>query len=280
MDKTVKVNKLLLIHSAHHDENGNVVNAKGWLNRITIANPEKLGLLILASYVPSHIKVEKIEDYFQEIPWDTDAEVIGIHAQIMQLSRAREIAIAFKQKGKIVLMGGFLPTMHPESVEDCVDAICLGEGDLIISKMLEDIELGKLQKRYKAKTQIPLNQVPIPRYDLVHRTPMTVYPVQATRGCPFVCDYCSIIQFYDKKYRLKPVEHVIRDIKATGSKNIYFTDDNLMENKVYIKELFRQMKELKVIWGTQCTINIAQDEELLTLAYQAGCRWVAVGVES
>lgn len=278
--QAVKINKILLIHSAHHDDLGNVVSAKGWFNRLTIANPEKLGLLLLAAYTPAHIEVKKIEDYFEDIPWDSDAEVVGIHAQIMQLSRAREIALEFKKRGKIVLMGGFLPTMHPESVEDCVDAICLGEGDLTWPQMLRDIEQGHLKKRYKASTQVSMDQLPVPRYDLVYKTLATVYPVQATRGCPFVCDYCSIIQFFEKKYRLRPVEHIIRDIKATGSKNIYFTDDNLMENKEYIKELYRQMKSLDVMWGTQCTINIANDPELLRLAYEAGCRWVAVGVES
>lgn len=272
--------KVLFVHSAHYDSSGELVQSKGWFNRLTTANVEKLGFLLLAALTPKHIQVQKVEEYFQDIPWDTDADVIGIHAQVMQLKRACDIAREFRRRGKIVVMGGFLPTMHPELVQDHVDALCVGEGELVWPEILKDIEAGTLKKIYKADRQVPVDQLPVPRYDLVDRSRWAAYPVQATRGCPFTCDYCSIIQFYEKTYRLRPIDDIIRDIRATKSKVIYFTDDNLMENKMFAKELFRAMKGLGVEWGTQCTINIAKDEEMLRLAYEAGCRFVAVGVES
>lgn len=278
--KTLKINKIVFIHSAHYADRGTLVQAKGFWNRLFVANVAKLGLPLLAAYTPSSIKVELIEDYFDEIPWETDAEVIAITAQVMQHKRALEIAQRFKEQKKIVVMGGFLPTQHPEEVSPFVDALCIGDGDLLWPQILKDIESEQLKKIYKANHSVSLENLPVPRYDLIKKDRMVFYPVQATRGCPFTCEYCSIIQFYNRTYRYRPIEDVIRDIKATQSKHIYFVDDNLMENVVYAKELFRRMKGLGVEWGTQVTINISKDIELLNLAYESGCRWAAIGIES
>lgn len=276
----MKIRKILFIHVAHYDSTGRLVQAKAWHDRLFGVNVEKLGLLLLAACTPKDILVEKTEEYFADIDFSTDADVIALHAQVMQLSRAIDVVKEFRRCGKVVVIGGFLPTQHPEAIEAYVDALCMGEGELVWPVILQDIESGNLKKRYKAEQQVDVANLPVPRYDLVDRYRMVVYPVQATRGCPFTCEYCSIIQFFEKTYRCRPVEHIVRDIKATKSWQIYFTDDNMMENKVFAKDLFRAMKGLRVLWGTQTTINIAQDAELLQLAYQAGCRFVAVGVES
>lgn len=276
----VRVRKVLFIHSSNHRADGTVVKANRFIDRLTVPNVAELALPLLAAYTPAHISVEKVEDYFDEIPWDTDADVVAISAQVMMLSRALELARGFRERGRIVVMGGFLPTMHPDAVVEHVDAICLGEGDLIWPEILADIEAGRLKKMYKAEHQLELDRLPVPRYDLIRRGRFVSYPVQATRGCPYTCDYCSIIQFYDKTYRYRPVADIVRDIEAAGSRYIHFVDDNLMENRKFSKELFRAMAGMKLAWGSQVTINVAKDPELLELAYGAGCRMLAVGVES
>lgn len=273
------INKILLIHAAHYADNGRLVKANRLIDYFTVANAAELALPLLAALTPKHISVEKVEDYLEEIPFDTDADVIGISAQVMTLSRAVELADEFRHRGKTVIMGGFLPSMHPELVTDHVDALCIGEGDLIWPQMLSDIEQDRLQKIYRSTGPVDISSMPVPRYDLIKRNRMVSYPVQATRGCPFTCEYCSIIRLYTT-YRLRPVEQVVRDIKAAPSRYIHFTDDNLMENRKYSKQLFRAMKPEKAVWGAQVTINIARDREMLRLAYEAGCRMVALGVES
>ena len=273
------INKVLLVHSAHHAENGAVVKANKLIDLVSIANVAELALPLLAALTPDNITVESVDDYFENIPFDTNADVIGISAQVMTLSRATELADKFRENGKIVVMGGFLPSMHPEKVQQHVDALCIGEGDLIWPQILKDIQQNNLKPIYRSEGPVDVKNLPIPRYDLIKRNRMVSYPVQATRGCPYTCGYCSIIQLYTS-YRLRPVEEVIRDIKAIPSKYIHFTDDNLMENRKYSKTLFRSMKSLKVIWGAQVTINIARDREMLKLAYDAGCRMVALGVET
>lgn len=276
----MKINKVLLVHSSHYHENGKVVRADRLIDRFTVTNVVHMALPLLASYLPSHINCELIEDCFEEIPYEDKAEVVFISAQVMQITRSIDIADEFRKRGKIVIMGGYLPSMHPELVEDHVDALCLGEADLIIHDILSDIENDSLKKRYEGQILRDFSKQPIPRYDLIKKDRMVIYPIQATRGCPFKCDYCSIIQINQMTYRQRPVEDIIRDIKATKSKFIYFVDDNLMEDPRFCKRLFKEMIPLKVIWGTQTTINCHSDPELLDLAYKSGCRFLAIGLES
>src|SRR5262249_54110703 len=178
---------------------------------------------------PSSIDVQMIDEYLEPVPLDTDADVIGISAQVMMLSRATELADQFRSRGKIVVMGGFLPTMHPELVEAHVDAMCIGEGDRVWPRMLVDSEAGTLQKRYHSDGPAPMDSIPIPRYDLIPRNRIVSLPVQATRGCPYTCDYCSIIQFHEGRYRHRPIADIVRDFRAADSRFLHFVDDNMME---------------------------------------------------
>jgi radical SAM superfamily enzyme YgiQ (UPF0313 family) len=273
------IRKVLLVHSAHHAEDGSLVKAGGGLDRLLVANIAELALPLLAALTPSSIQVEMVDEYFEQVPFDSDADVVGISAQVMQLSRAIELASVFRKQGKVVIMGGFLPSMHPELVEAHVDSLCIGEGDIVWPQMLEDLQNGVLRKTYRSEHQTDLATLPVPRYGLIKRGRWVNYPVQATRGCPFTCDYCSIIQLYPV-YRTRAVAQVIRDIRAIPSRYLHFVDDNLMENRKYAKQLMQAMIPLKRIWGAQVTINVARDDELLRLAYQAGCRMLALGIET
>jgi radical SAM superfamily enzyme YgiQ (UPF0313 family) len=276
----MKVKSVLLIRSSHHDDNGRVVKSFSLIDRILNTNFAELGLPLIAACTPADIRVEMIDDCLQKTPETTGAEVVGISAMMIHFSRAIDLARQFRQLGKIVVMGGFLPTLHPELVQDAVDSLCIGEGESIWPRMLADIENNCLQKSYTSGVDHPLVNIPVPRYDLIRRNRLTLYPVQASRGCIHQCSYCSVICFYRNSFRTRPVEDVIRDIRAHRSKLMYFVDDNLMDAVPYAKELFRKMAGLKVYWGLQTSPSIAGDPEMLELAYKAGCRTVAIGFET
>ena len=279
------VTNVLFIQASFHADDGRVVKADRKLDRLTAVNVAELGIPLLAAYTPKHIAVKMADDALEAIPWDTPAEVIAISAKLIQKSRAIELADTFRKKGKIVVLGGYLATLSPEGLTDHFDAICIGDGDQVWPQMLADIERDQLKTIYRADHQVTLDLTPVPRYDLLAEKSLllsmrTSYPVQATRGCPHGCSYCCITNFYQRTYRYRPIEHVIRDIKAHGSRFMHFVDDNLMANKDYAKALFREMATLNVLWGTQTSIDIADDDELLELAYRAGCRIVMIGMES
>lgn len=279
------ITKILFIQSSFHADDGRVVKADRTIDRLTAINVAELGIPLLAAYTPKHIEVEMVDDALEEIPWDSSAEVIAISAKLIQRSRAIELSTLFRKRGKTVVLGGYLATLAREGLADHFDALCIGDGDQIWPQMLADIEHGKLEKIYRADSGATLDRIPVPRYDLLARKSQLLsirisYPVQATRGCPHDCAYCCITNFYRGTYRCRPIESVIRDIQAHGSRFMHFVDDNLMANKTYAKALFREMTALKVVWGTQTSIAIAEDEELLELAYAAGCRIVMVGMET
>ena len=108
-------------------------------------------------------------------------------------------------------------------------------------------------------------------------------PVQATRGCPFPCAFCSISAFFDKSYRKRPIHQVIRDVraaKANGSKYIAFIDDNIGVDFNYCAELWKALIPEKIIWISQCSLQIAERDDLLKLAYESGCRILSFGIET
>jgi len=276
----MKVTKVLLIRSSHYADNGKVVKSNTFLDRLFNSNYAELGLPLLAASTPPHIKVEMVDDCLDETPEKTEAEVIGISAMVIHYSRAVDLATHFRQQGKIVVMGGFLPTLHPKLVSEYADSLCIGEGDTVWPQIIADIENDCLQKTYKSGVENTMEGIPVPRYDLIKKNRVTLYPVIASRGCVHTCNYCSVICFYQNTFRTRPIADVIRDIKAHKSKFMYFVDDNLMDSGEYAKELFRAMKGLKVYWGLQASPAIANDPELLQLAYQAGCRTAAIGFET
>jgi len=108
-------------------------------------------------------------------------------------------------------------------------------------------------------------------------------PVQAGRGCPFSCSFCSIACLYKGKYLFRPVNEVVRDIKVIkqlGYKRFYLIDDNIASNQDYLKELCSEIKKLNMNWASQCALHIASNRELVKEVADSGCDLMSFGVES
>jgi radical SAM superfamily enzyme YgiQ (UPF0313 family) len=109
-------------------------------------------------------------------------------------------------------------------------------------------------------------------------------PVQATRGCPHDCNFCIVPDYYGKCIRKKEINQVVRDIERIKELNynsmLLFVDDNLFVDRKYIKALLREIRHLRISYIAQTDIRVAQDEELLELAYQSGCNLMLIGFES
>jgi radical SAM superfamily enzyme YgiQ (UPF0313 family) len=104
--------------------------------------------------------------------------------------------------------------------------------------------------------------------------------IQATRGCPFNCEYCAVTAFFGKKFRTRPIADVVDEIKKFDTRDFFFVDDNIIGESSYAKELFRALIPLKRIWGAQATIAVAEDEELLSLYAQSGGKYAFIGFET
>jgi radical SAM superfamily enzyme YgiQ (UPF0313 family) len=168
-------------------------------------------------------------------------------------------------------------------LEHC-DAVVIGEAESVWTELLADAERGDLRKIYRGEPS-PLAGLPTPRYDLLPGAFFVRRVVQATRGCPFTCSFCTVPTI-NPGFRMRPVAEVVRDMEYDNFKYwwqrkvVWFWDDNLTANREYVKELLRAMIPLKRWWLTQASMDIARDEELLDLMERSGCIGVFFGIET
>lgn len=259
------------------------VNNNRW-NRYRIWKP--LGLLVLASVTPPQWDIKVIDENLGTANYASmpPPDLVGITAFTAQASRAYEVAAEFRSRSVPVIMGGIHATMCVQEALGYVDSVVTGEADFIWPKVLADSQNGSLKQVY-AGEHVDMKNAPPARHDLLpHR--YTFGSIQTTRGCPLNCSFCSVTAFNGPHYRARPIENVVREFKTIKEKLILIVDDNLIgtseEHIRRAKSLFRAIiaTGIRKKWCAQTTINLADDDELLTLAYKAGCRGVYIGFES
>jgi len=240
-------------------------------------------LPLLAAYTPSEHQIVIADQNYGDNVYLDDVDLVGISAMTPQAHAAYKIADHYKQKGIKVVMGGIHASMLPDEALQHADAICIGEGDAVWVDIINDAKKNKLKKTYKADALFDMAKIPPLRNDLVKRKRTTFGHtiVQATRGCPFSCEFCITSTLFGNKYRFRPVENVIDEIKKEGNKLTVFIDDNIFGNAEYSEKLFKALIPLKIKWAGQASLNLAtKDPKLLKLARKSGCIGLFVGLES
>jgi radical SAM superfamily enzyme YgiQ (UPF0313 family) len=238
----------------------------------------------LAALTPARHKVRVTHQQVEPVNLDTDADLVMLSFFSGFADEAYRLADAFRQRGKRVVAGGPHVTYWPDEALAHCDAVVLGEAESVWPQVLADAEAGCLQRQYQGQPQA-LTGLPTPRYELLPNRFFVKRVVQATRGCPFTCSFCTVPAL-NPGFRLRPIEDVLRDIRyeafpyAWQRKIVWFWDDNLTAQRAYIKELLRAMIPLKRWWLTQASMDIAQDEELLDLMVKSGCIGVFLGIET
>ena len=243
-----------------------------------------LAFPLLAPFLPDHWELEICLEVVDEIPFDSDADLVGIGAMGHAIFRAIDIAAEYKKRGKTVFMAGYMASIIPHFVDEHCDGVIVGDAEISLPALLKDFEsTGKIKKKYDHPLK-DLAGLPLPKYELLLDKKIGfMLPVQAGRGCPHRCSYCSIACVYKGRYLVRPVEEVIRDIKRVkelGFKYFYLLDDNIAGNPKYLEELCLQIKPLKMGWASQCSVNLARNPTLLKLVADSGCKIISVGIES
>jgi radical SAM superfamily enzyme YgiQ (UPF0313 family) len=238
----------------------------------------------LAAITPPEFEVRVIHQQVEAIDMDTDADLIAISFFSGFAPEAYRLARAFRQAGKTVVGGGPHVTYCQEEALMYFDSIVLGEAENVWAQLLNDARCQQLQRIYQG-TPSDMKGLPHPRYDLLKGKYFVTRVIQATRGCPFSCSFCTVPSL-NPGFRLRPVEDVIDNIRYNDfrfwwqRKVVWFWDDNLTINRKYIKRLLREMIPLKKWWLTQASIDIAKDDELLELMKSSGCIGIFIGIES
>ena len=240
-----------------------------------------LGIVTLAALTPDNIDVAVSDENVERIDFDGQYDLVGITAMTPSALRAYEVAAAFRERGKTVVLGGFHPSFMPdEAVQHC-DSVVIGEAEGIWPRLLGDFAAGRLQKLYRQEAFSDLRGQPIPRRDLfrrgVYKLPSTI---ETGRGCPFACNFCSVTTFHGKKYRFRPVEEVITEVETLRGKLMFIVDDNVIGSPAHAKELFRALIPCDKRWIGQASLNLGRDPELLDLAARSGCIGLFMGFES
>ncbi|HBE02315.1 MAG: hypothetical protein A2096_08180 [Spirochaetes bacterium GWF1_41_5] len=270
--------KILFCEAAQRNEKGELLKIKPmWICGITTPH--------LAAITPGDIEVEIQNELVEDIRFDGNYDLVAITSMGGSATlRACEISDEFRKRGKKVVMGGVPMTIFSEITQNHCDALVKGEVELMWNDIINDFRRGSLQRVYESKELHDLRGLPTPRYDLLVKKPVgPIMPIQATRGCPQPCKYCSVTAFYKQAYRMRPVDDVIRDfevLKKMGYSRFLFIDDNILARKDYAKELFKAMIPLKIHWYSQAALPALDDENFLDLVKDSGCDLLSIGFET
>ena len=191
----------------------------------------------------------------------------------------------YRAAGVPVVLGGLHATLVPEDAKPHFDAVCVGEGEELWPRIVDDARRGKLQPFYRQQVGevYDITRTPVPRFDLFDVEKYNRLTVQTSRGCPLDCEFCAASKIFGR-YRIKPVAQVIAEIDAIleiwRDPFIEFADDNTFVHKKWSKEFLRELRKRDVRWFTETDVSAADDLELVDLMSDSGCQQVLVGFES
>src|SRR5213592_847248 len=257
-------------------------------SRKRAVNPP-LGLATLAALTPASWEVEIVDENVEAVPRAPSADIIGICGMGVQFPRQRELLEDYRRRGYYVVAGGSFASLCPEQYATIADTVVAGEAEYIWPQFCADYEAGAPKALYKECGEVSLHDSPAPRYDLLKLDRYTMVSLQFSRGCPFQWEFCDIIIMFGRKPRTKTPEQICHELdvlRERNVRNVFFVDDNFIGNKPLARELLRalaayqQEHDYKFRFGTEASLNLAQDEELMRLLREANFQWVFIGIES
>jgi len=250
-----------------------------------------MALPLLAALTPSEHSVTLIDEGVQVIDFERcqRADIVGVTGMIVQRHRIREILTELKRRGIFTVLGGPWITVQPDDFAGLPDVRFIGEAEETWPQFLAEWSEGRHQASYEQAEKTDMSTVPKPRLDLLKMSRYATGSMQISRGCPFTCEFCDIIVMFGRRPRLKTSAQVIAELeglRASGKKDIFVVDDNLIGNKKAIKPILRDI----IAWQrenayplnlmTEASIDLAEDDEMLALMVEANFETVFVGIES
>lgn len=260
-------------------------NERGYWGKVSKSGKAgfiRLSLPTIAALTPKDWEIEILDARVKPVDYNAKVDIVGITGLTSEMPSAYEIADNFRRRGITVVMGGVHVSAMPDEALKHADAVVIGEAELVWEKLLDDFKRGKLKSRYQANNLCSMENMVVPRRGLLDRSMYIsgFNTLQATRGCPFKCDYCAVTAFFGNEFRTRPVDDVIEEIKGFDTREFFFMDDNIVGRPKYAKELFLKLIPLNRTWGSQASITMAKDLELLKLYAESGGKYAFIGFES
>lgn len=250
-----------------------------------------LGLLTISALLPEHWGRRLVDMNVSpllpdDVEWSDTVIVSAMHVQRDSLNQVIKLA---KEHGKQVVIGGPYASICADQLTEA-DHIFVGEAETTFPEFIRDLERGETKRVYKAVERPALSAAPIPDFRLINQSHYAAMPVQYSRGCPFNCEFCDIIEIYGRVPRTKSNEQLLSELDAlwrTGwRETVFIVDDNFIGNKKNVKQLLPALAEWSeqhdypFSFVTEASINLADDEKLLQVMRRAGFRRVFIGIET
>lgn len=242
---------------------------------------EPLAFAMLAGITPPDVEIKLYDERLEDIDFDDPTDLVGINVETYTAKRGYEISAEFRKRGVPVVFGGYQAALIPDEVSHYGDSVVVGPAEGAWEELLGDLKtVGKLKPFYKRLQDQPM-RFAMPRRDIFESKPyFNIACVETGRGCPLRCNFCSIAAATKSTFIRRPIPEIVQEIEFSGRKDIFFVDDNIIGSIRTAKELFRALKPLNIRWVSQGTVNMAKDDELLSLMVESGCKGVLIGFES
>jgi radical SAM superfamily enzyme YgiQ (UPF0313 family) len=250
-----------------------------------------LGLLTISAMLPPEWEQRLVDMNVRplkaaDIAW---ADIVFTSAMLVQKDSLERVVTRCKAQGKRVVVGGPYVSTSAESLPDA-DHIFVGEAEGTLPEFIRDLERGQARRLYRAAERPELSATPVPNFRLADLKRYSAMCVQYSRGCPFQCEFCDIIEIYGRIPRTKTSAQMLAEMDAligAGWRGpVFIVDDNFIGNKRNVRRLMPELAE----WSerhdypfalmTEASVNLAEDDELLSGMHRAGFRRVFLGIET
>jgi radical SAM superfamily enzyme YgiQ (UPF0313 family) len=240
------------------------------------------GLLAVAALIPENdYEIVLTDENIEPIDFDLEVDMVGISAMTSYVKRGYQIADSFRARGIPVLMGGVHVSYLPHEALTHADAVVVGEAELIMNNVLDDLGKGQLKGIYKAENLHSMIGLPLPRQGLLKSNRyINKGFVQTSRGCHHGCTFCAEPTMYGLGFRYRPIEDIIKEIEHIKERVILLNDADFFGTPERAVLVMQALKGRGLKWQAAVNSRDAHDERLLELAAESGCFMLSIGFES
>jgi len=248
-----------------------------------------ISLPTLAALTPDGYEVVLCDENAQAVDMESNADVVGLTGYGIHAGRIRQLADHFRARGCLVVVGGPFASLCPDEVASFADVVFVGEAEHTWPRFLEDLRSGHPASRYEERSKPAPETWVAPQIQAIDVGRYSCMAIQCSRGCPFNCEFCDIIVTYGREVRRRDIDCVLAEVQRyrdAGATRIFFVDDNFIGNPRYARRLLAKLGEWgrarghPIAFNAQVSLNVANDESLLTLLRDANFASVFIGIES
>jgi radical SAM superfamily enzyme YgiQ (UPF0313 family) len=244
---------------------------------------------LIAALLPDHAEVDVVNDAWDDPDWSREYDLLFLSCLHSDFDRARQISHYWRRRGARTVLGGTMASTFASLCAPYFDAIAVGDPEAMVAEIVADFEAGKLQSRY-VSPPFDARRLPRPRLDLAAHQQVLPLAIEATRGCPFTCEFCALTGI-GTRFHTRPAQAIADELSA-GQRALagmaswlhrhiaIFYDNNLGGNPGHMREVCAALAPLGIRWGACVTFNVIRDEANVRALAQGGCRCVFVGLES